>query len=117
MVQHVIFQRNLSVLVSNDGECQAAAADLIDVLDPVAMAVDGVGRQSNQLDASFCELGLQFRKCAQLGRANGGEVLRVAEEDDPVVADELVEVDRAFRRFGLEVGGNGAQTEAVEDSC
>ena len=35
----------------------------------------------------------------------------MGEEDDPFVADKLVEVDRAVGGVGLEVGGNSAQTE------
>ena len=50
------------------------------------------------------------------GGANGRIVLRVAEEHDPGVADELVKVDGAVGRFGLEVGGNGAQADAVAAS-
>ncbi len=75
------------------------------------MAVDGVGRQSNQLDASSRELGLHFGKRPQLSGAHGGEFFGVAEEDEPFVADELVEVDRTLGRFGLEIGGNGAQAK------
>lgn len=33
------------------------------------------------------------------------------EEDDPVVADELVEVNGAVGGLGLEVGGNAAEAE------
>src|SRR5262249_11844495 len=37
--------------------------------------------------------------------ADGREVLRVREEDRPLVADPLVEVDLAFRGLGREIGG------------
>jgi hypothetical protein len=37
----------------------------------------------------------------------------VGEEDDPVVADELMEVNRARGGVGLEVGGGSAQAEAM----
>lgn len=33
------------------------------------------------------------------------------EEDDPVVANEVVEVDGAVGGLGVEVGGNAAETE------
>jgi hypothetical protein len=36
----------------------------------------------------------------------------VGEEDDPVAADELVEVDRAFGGVGLEVWRDGTEAEA-----
>jgi len=35
----------------------------------------------------------------------------VGEEDDPFVADELVELDGAVGGFGFEVGGDAAETE------
>ena len=37
----------------------------------------------------------------------------MGEQDDPVVADEVVEPDLASRGLGFEVGGNGAKAEAV----
>lgn len=37
----------------------------------------------------------------------------MGEEDNPVVADEFVEVDGAFGRFGFEIGGSGAKTETL----
>jgi hypothetical protein len=38
--------------------------------------------------------------------ATAGRVTGMGEEHDPVVADELVEVDRAFGGLGLEVRGD-----------
>lgn len=37
----------------------------------------------------------------------------MGEEDDPVVADKLVEVDGAVGRFGFEIGGSGAKAEPL----
>ena len=37
----------------------------------------------------------------------------MAEENDPLVADELVKVDRAGRGLGLEIRGGRAQAQAV----
>jgi hypothetical protein len=77
------------------------------------VAVEGVGRQADELDAALGELGLEAGHLAELGRAHGRVVLRVREENDPVVANELMEVDGALGRVGLEVGGNAAETEAA----
>lgn len=77
------------------------------------MAVDGVGRETDELDATLGELGLELGKGAELGGADGRVVLGVGEEDDPVVADELVEVNGALCGLGLEVGGSGAETEGL----
>lgn len=90
-----------------------AARDLVNVLDPALVAATSIGGQTDQLDASLGELGLELGKGAKLGGADGGEVFRVREENNPTVADELVEVDGTFGGLGLEVRGNRAQAEAT----
>ena len=87
------------------------AGHLVNVLDPALVAAKSVRRQANELGATLVELGLQAGESTQLGGAYGGKVLRVREEDDPVVTDELVEVDGALGSIGLEVGGDAAQAE------
>ena len=52
VVEHVIEQGDLSLLVSNDGETQVTSADLVNVLDPTAMALNSVRRQADQLYAT-----------------------------------------------------------------
>jgi hypothetical protein len=37
----------------------------------------------------------------------------VREEHNPVIADELMEIDGASRRVGLEVGGDAAQAKTA----
>lgn len=112
MVQHVVGVSDLALLVADDGEGQLGAGDLINVLDPAAVRLDGVGGQADELCAALGELGLELSEGAELGGAHGRVVLGVREEDHPLVADELVEVDVAGGGLGLEVGGDGAQAEA-----
>jgi hypothetical protein len=112
---HVIEVRDLALLVANDREVQVAAGDLIDILDPSSMRLDGVGGQTDQLGVALGELGLQLGEGAQLGGADGRVVLRVGEEDNPVVANELMEVNGALGGVGLKVGGSGTQAEADRD--
>jgi hypothetical protein len=104
VVQHVIGERNLALLVGDDGERELAARNLVNVLDPSSVALDSVCRETNQLNTAFGELGLQLGKGAELGGADGSVVLRVGEEHNPAVADELVEVNGAVGGFGLEIG-------------
>lgn len=99
------------MLVTNDWEAQLAARDLIDILDPSSVRLDSVCRKTDQLNATLGELGLELCKGSELGGADGSVIFRVGEEDDPVVTDELVEVDGASGGLGLEVGGNGTQAE------
>lgn len=40
---HVIGKRNLTVFVADDREAQLDAGDLIDVVDPTSVRLDGVG--------------------------------------------------------------------------
>lgn len=113
MIQHVVCKSDLSLLVADDWELQLRSGDLIDVLDPSSVAFNGVGRQANKLDASSGELRLELRESTELGGADGCVIFRVGEQDDPAVANELVEVNRTVGGFGLEVGGDAAETETV----
>lgn len=114
---HVVQVGDLALLVGNDGESDLGASDLVNVLDPSLVAAEGVGRETNQLDATLGELRLELGESAQLSGADGGVVLGVGEENDPVVANELVEVDGTSGGVGLEVGGSGAQAEALQKAC
>ena len=69
------------------------------------MALDGIDGEADDLGSAFGEFAFEAGHGAELGGADGGEVLGVGEEDGPVVADPLVEVDGAVRGLGGEVGG------------
>jgi hypothetical protein len=109
---HVIGIGNLTVLVTNDGERQLAPRDLIDILDPSCVRLDGVGRETDQLDSTLGELRLELGESTELGGADWGVIFWMREEDNPLVTYELVEVDWAVGRLGLEVGCDGTQAEA-----
>lgn len=108
---HVIFERYLALLVANNGKAKGAAIDLVDVLDPTTMALDGIRRQADELDAALAKLGLELGKGSELRRAHRRVVLGVREENDPGVADEVVEADGALGRFGFEIGRRGTEAE------
>jgi len=111
VVKHVVEVCYLALLVSNDWESELGAGDLIDILDPSSVAINGVGRQANELDTTFGELWLKLGKGTKLGGADWSVILWVREENNPLVTDELVEIDRSVGGLSLEVWGNGAQTE------
>lgn len=75
VVKHVVEVGNLAVVVGNDGEGEVGVVDLVDVLDPVVVRVDGVGTQSDELDAEGSKLGLELGESTELGGADGGEVI------------------------------------------
>lgn len=103
---HVIKVCNLALLVANNWEFQGAAGDLIDILDPSSVGLDSVGRQTDQLGVALGELGLEFGEGTELGGADGSIILRVGEENNPAVANELMEVNGTVGGLGLEVRGD-----------
>jgi hypothetical protein len=62
-----------------------------------------IDAEADDLGVALLELGLQLRHVAELGGADGREVLGVGEQDGPSVADPLMEVDPAFRGLRREV--------------
>ena len=56
VIQHIKGVSNLSLLVCDDGELEVAARNLVDVLDPLIVAFNGVGRKTNELCAATSEL-------------------------------------------------------------
>jgi hypothetical protein len=53
------------------------------------MAVDCVGRKTDELCATLGELGLELGKGTELSGTDGSVILGVGEKNDPVVTDEL----------------------------
>ena len=95
----------MSFGVTDHGVVDLVAGDVLDVDGPLAVALDGVDGEADDLGAALGELAFEAGHGAELGGADGGEVLGVREEDGPVVADPLVEVDGALGGVGGEVGG------------
>ena len=75
------------------------------------MAAHRVHAQTDDLGVAFREFRLQARHVAEFGGAYGREIFGVREQHDPIVADPVVEVDFAFRRFGFEIRGDIANLE------
>lgn len=132
VVNHVVEVGNLALGVGDDGELQAGAGDLIDILDPTVVALGVVGTQTNELGVASSELRLKLGEGTELGgtdlqassvnaqcnlchATHGSEVIGVGEEDGPLVTDEVVEVDGTIGGLSIKVGGSGAKTEA--NSC
>ena len=101
------------MLIANNGEAQLAARDLIDILDPSSVGLDRVSREADQLHAALSEFRLELCEGAQFCGADRCVVFWVGEQNNPVVANELVEVNGALGGLGLEVGCDRSQAEAV----
>ena len=113
VVNHVVGVGDLALGVGDDGELELGAGNLVNILDPGVVRLDTVGAETDHLDATGSELGLELGESTELGGTDGSEVIGVGEEDGPAVADEVVEGDGTGRGLSIEVGGNGAETEAV----
>jgi hypothetical protein len=111
---HVKRERNLSVLVADNWELDIVPGNLSDILDPSSVRLDCVCGETDQFGATLGELWLELRKGTKLGGADWSVIFWVGEEDYPVVADEIVEVDGAIGGFGVEVWSDGAQTDSAE---
>jgi len=81
VVNHVVGVGDLALLIADDGEGQAAPRDLVDVLDPAHVRVDGVGRETDHLDIALGELRLELGEGAELGGADGSVVWRYSMSD------------------------------------
>jgi hypothetical protein len=112
-ILHVVEIRDFAFFVRNNREGQVASRDLINILDPSHMAFNRVRREADQLDTTFRELGFELCEGTKLCCAYWRVVLRMREENDPIVADELMEVDLPLRSFGVKVGRDAAETEGL----
>jgi len=113
VINHVIKKGNLTLLVTNDWELEFGLGQLVDVLDPAIVRVDGVGGKTNQLDTTLGELWFELGEGSELGGANGGVIFWVGEENNPLVADELVEVDGTVSGLSIKVWSDGSETERL----
>jgi len=77
------------------------------------VALNSVCAQADKLCVSLGELGLELSESTELGGADWGVVLRVGEENNPVIADELVEVNGTTGGLSLEVRRGGAEAEGL----
>jgi hypothetical protein len=74
VINHVVCERDLTLLIANDGERQRGLGDLVDVLDPLVVRLNRVCGESDHLDIAFGKLGLKLGEGTELSRAHGGEV-------------------------------------------
>src|SRR5690606_21564329 len=71
--------------------------------------------EADDLHVTLVELRLQPGGVAELGGADGGEILRVREQHGPVAVDVIVEADAAFGGLGLEIGSGIADENCHEN--
>ena len=101
-----------AVAIGDHREVEGMALRLLDVVGPPVVRIDHVDRKPDRLDVALVPLGLQARHFAELGRADRREVLRVAEEQAPRIAQPLVEADRTLGALLFEVRRGLAEEDA-----
>ena len=109
--KHVVELRDLQCGVADDGVVDLVAADVLDVLLPLAVAVDGVDREADDLGSALRELVLESGDGTEFGGADGSEVLGVRKENGPSVTDPFMEVNRSLGGLSGEIGGNVINAE------
>ena len=109
--EHVVELGDGEGRVADEGVVDLVTAYVLDVLRPLAVAFDGVDGEADDLCAALRELLFEAGDSTEFGGADGGEVLGVREENGPAVSDPFMEVQRALRRFGGEIGCNIVDAE------
>src|SRR2546427_12512860 len=102
-VDHVVELRDGEICVADQRIVDGVPLRLLDVLDPGLVIAHGIDAESDDLGVPLVELGLETGHVAELSGANGREVLRMREEDCPLVADPFVEVDLPLRGLSGEI--------------
>ncbi|MCY1558450.1 hypothetical protein D9M68_953870 [compost metagenome] len=69
------------------------------------MIFELVDTEAQNFDAALVEFRLQLGGVAQLGGADGGEILGVAEQHGPMTFDIVIKMNGAFGAVGGEIGG------------
>ena len=102
--QHVIQLCDLQLRIPNHRVVHLVALRFLNVLRPSAVIRNRVHAQTDDLAISLCEFRLQACHVAEFRRANWSEVLGMRKQYRPAIADPLMEVERALRRFRREIG-------------
>ena len=112
VVDHVVKPCDPAVGIGHDGKRDGGVLRVVDVLDPEKMLCDAICRQAKRFYIALLELGGQLRCPSDLGRADGGEIAGVAEEEDPSLVDPVVKADFTRRCFSGEVWGGIADMKS-----
>ena len=81
--QHVVELGHREVAVGDDRVVDLRALGLLDVFEPARVALARIDAQADELDIALGELGLDLGHVAELGGADGREILGMREQDRP----------------------------------
>src|SRR5262249_56804094 len=79
------------------------ALRLLDVVGPLGVPVDGIDGNADDFYVAPIELGFDLGHVAELGGANGREVLGMREQHRPGIPNPIVELDGASGGLRLKI--------------
>ena len=109
-MDHVVQVGNRAVWVADHREVNWRALCFSDVAFPLFVRFDAVNRKADYFDVALIKLWFDLGDVAKLGGAHRGEVLRVAEQYAPRIAEPVVKLDLALCGCCSEVGCDIAET-------
>jgi len=109
--EHVVELRDGEGWVADERVIDLVATDVLNVLFPFAVALDGVDGEPDDLSATLCKLLFEPGDGSEFGGANGSEIFGVREENGVAVSNPFMKVDRALSGFSVEIGGNIVDAE------
>ncbi|MNL53853.1 hypothetical protein D3C87_1771340 [compost metagenome] len=101
--QHAVELRHVVVDIGDHRKVRLCPLRFRDVADPAGMAVERIDGEPDDLYPAPVEFRLDLGHVAEFGGADWREILRMREQDGPGIADPVMELDRAFRGFRLEI--------------
>ena len=112
----------MPIFIADNREAHRTARNLVNVVDPSAMRLDGIGREPDQFHSTLGKFWLVSCQRREFGGAHWSIVLRMREENGPLVANPFMEVDDARRCLGLEIRGDRPEPESntmagISQSC
>jgi hypothetical protein len=74
IVDHVVQVGDLSGFVGDDGERKVGFGDIVDILDPFLVRVEGVGTQTNEFNTALGKFRLKLGECTELSSATIAQI-------------------------------------------
>jgi hypothetical protein len=109
--QHAPGLGNLEIGVADQRIVRRVPLRFLDIAGPFCVAIHRIDAQPDDPHAALVELGLDARHVAQLGGADGREILGVRKQHRPGGADPVMETDMAFGRLSFEIRSGVSERE------
>src|SRR3546814_1605432 len=98
-------------IFSDHRKVELLALRFFNVVFPFVMGFDRIDGKTDRLHIALVPFRAQAGNFAQLRRADGREVLGMAEEQTPAISEPFVKANAALSAVLLEIGGNLPRSE------